>query len=124
MGEWHGYVWLRLKPGLTLSAAQKGAVRDTVRALAVREERYPHRMFQVRLSLDGSQAIYEAAWDRGKLEPAAVVKAVAGALKVDEKELAENVDYRLFADGGFWEESHQAVLKFLAENLKAWERDE
>jgi hypothetical protein len=121
MAEWHGYVLLKLKPALVLTTAQKGTVRDTVRALAVHEDLYPHRMFQTRLSLDGSQAIYEAVWDRGKVEPVAVVKAVASALKVAESVLAGSVDYRLFADGASWEESRQVAVKFLSENAKAWE---
>ena len=121
MGNWHGYVLLSLKPGLTLTSAQKSKVRDTVRALAVREDRWPRRMFQARLSLDGTQAIYEAVWDREKVSPAAVVNAVAGALDVSPVVLATNVNYRLFADGGSWEESRQAAVKFLIENAKAWE---
>jgi predicted alpha-1,6-mannanase (GH76 family) len=121
MAEWHGYVLLSLKPGLTLTSAQKSKVRDTVRALAVREDQLPRRMFQARLSLDGTQAIYEAVWDREKVSPAAVVNTVAGALGVVVGLLAANVDYSLFADGGSWEESRQAALKFLIENAKTWE---
>jgi hypothetical protein len=123
MAEWHGYVLLKLKPGLTLTTAQKSTVRDTVRALAVREDRLPNRMFQARLSLDGTEAIYEAVWDREKVSPSAVIKAVAGALGVSAGFLAANVEYSLFADGGSWEESRQAALKFLIENIKAWEAE-
>ena len=121
MAEWHGYILVGLKPGLTLTAAQKGKVRDTVRGVAVREERLPQRMFQARLSLDGRQAIYEAAWDREKVEPDAVLTAVAKALGMSASVLAANVDYRFFARGSTWEASRQAVLKFLAENAKMWE---
>jgi hypothetical protein len=121
VAEWHGYVLLELKPGLALTTAQKGKVRDTVRGMAVREDLYPHRMFQTRLSLDGSQAIYEAVWDRGMVTPGAVMNAVASALGVPPGMLAGNVDYRLFADGGSWEESRRAAVEFLSENAKAWE---
>jgi hypothetical protein len=121
MEEWHGYVLLELKPGLPLTAAQKFTVRDTVRGLAVHEELMPHRMFQARLSLDGTQAIYEAVWDREKVGPSSVISAVAAALRVSAEVLGANVAYSLFADGGSWEESRQAAVKFLIENAKAWE---
>jgi hypothetical protein len=124
MAEWHGYVLLKLKPALPLTTAQKSTVRDTVRGLAVREERLPQRMFQARLSLDGSQAIYEAVWDREKVTPGAVMNAVASALGIASGMLAGSVEYSLFADGGFWEESRRAVVKFLTENAKAWEDPE
>jgi 2-hydroxychromene-2-carboxylate isomerase len=123
MAEWHGYVLLKLKPALPLTTAQKTKVRDTVRAMAVREDSLPHRMFQARLSLDGMQAIYEAVWDREQVTPGAVVNAVAGALGLSSSLLAANVEYSLFADGGTWEESREAAVAFLIENAKAWERE-
>jgi hypothetical protein len=121
MADWHGYILVGLKPGLPLTAAQKGKVRDTVRGLAVHEDRLPQRMFQTRLSLDGTQAIYEAVWDRDKVNPSAVMNAVASALGISMSVLVGNVDYGFFVDGGTWEESRQAAVKFLVENAKAWE---
>jgi 2-hydroxychromene-2-carboxylate isomerase len=121
MAEWHGYILVGLKPGLALTVAQREKVRDTVRSVAVREDRLPQRMFQTRLSLDGSQAIYEAVWDRGKMEPDAVLGAVAKALGLSASVLAANVDYRFFARGSTWEASRRAAIEFLVENAKSWE---
>lgn len=123
MAEWHGYILVTLAAGLPLTSTQKSKVRDTVRGMAVREDKRPQRMFQTRLSLDGTQAIYEAVWDRDRVTPAAVMNAVAGTLGVSPAVLAGNVAYRLFADGGSWEDSRAAVIDFLRENVKAWEPD-
>jgi hypothetical protein len=121
MSEWHGYVLVALRAGFTLTAAQKGQVRATVRGLAIAELRQPYRMFQTRLSLDGHSAIYEAVWDRERVSPGEVITAVAGALGVPPDDLAGGITYQLFADGGSWEESRQAALAYLDAHRSAWE---
>jgi hypothetical protein len=126
MAIWHGYVLVeRREAAPPFTEPQRQAIRAAMRGLAIPWDGVqPSERFQVRVSLDGRQAIYEIKADRATLTPQAAMTAVAAALEMSAATLSGRIDYAIFADGESHAASATAARAFLAANREFWEEEQ
>lgn len=86
MSIWHGYIAVEDE---NLTSAQRAAVLAAFDALGPGNDDSPARMLQRSVSLDGSKAIYEAAFDEANLTVGNVKWFLANAVGVDP----DNIDH-------------------------------
>jgi hypothetical protein len=113
----HRYVLVGLRPGNTLTPDQSMTIRAAIAALAAPWDRgQPSEMFQIRLSLDGSKAIYEitypaemTAWD--------ALNAAASAVQMSVYDLVLAAEFMIFDENG-------TLAGSLAAHGEEWEQPE
>jgi len=141
MAIWHGYIAVE---DLALTTDQRAAIVAAFRALGPSSDPQPARLNHWRTSLDGSKAIFEAAFNDANLTAASITRFLADAVGVSPSIIdtaltqtargplltfsAGGTDrMRMLAFGGIgatWEESRQQAVAYLAANIAEWEVQE
>jgi len=141
MTTWHGYIAVE---DLALTADQRAAIVAAFRALGPSSDPQPARLNHWRTSLDGSKAIFEAAFNDANLTAEKVRNFLADAVGVSPDVIntaltqtargplltfsAGGTDrMRMLAFGGIgatWEESRQQAAAYLAKKIAEWETAE
>lgn len=147
MSAWRGYLGIE---NIALDAAQKASVVAALRKLGPKSHTSPARLMHWRTRLDGDAAIFECLFDADTITIESVKAFLATAVGVSPAVISDAVAFVTFGGqptpvvtysaGGTarlrvavfagleqdgepttWEQSHDAVLAYLAENRDAWE---
>jgi len=141
MTTWHGYIAVE---DVALTTDQRAAIVAAFRALGPGSDPQPARLNHWRTSLDGSNAIFEAAFNDANLTAAKVKNFLADAAGVSPDVIDTALTQtargplltfsvggtdrmRMLAFGGIgatWEESRQQAIAYLAANIAEWETAE
>jgi len=141
MTTWHGYIAVE---DLALTTPQRAAIVAAFRAFGPGSDPQPARLNHWRTSLDGSKAIFEAAFNADNLTAARITQFLADAVGVSPDVIdtaltqtargplltfsAGGTDrMRVLAFGSIgatWEESRQQAVAYLAANIAEWEIQE
>jgi len=141
MATWHGYIAVE---DIALTTPQRAAIIAAFRALGPSSDPQPARLNHWRTSLDGSKAIFEAAFNADNLPAEKVRNFLADAVGISPDIIdtaltqtargplltfsAGGTDrMRMLAFGGIgatWEESRQQAVAYLAANIAGWEVQE
>ena len=142
---WHGYFAIE---DLALNVAQRQTLIAELRSLGPASAPQPAHLNHWRVSLDGSKAIFEAAFNEDALTVDAFKKRLGAIFGVSWVTIGHSIqqvtfvtrqtpvvtfsrtgtDYLRFALFGgpaaTWEQSRVEVLGYLAANLAEWEVEE
>lgn len=123
---WHGYILVTLveSEALPLSGTIRSVIRGAMATLNIPwDGAQPAGRFQVRLSRDGTQAIYELTADLQTATPDKALARIATALNVNPARLRSAIRYRFFAPGGTYQQSLREARTYLAQHAAEWEAD-
>ena len=141
---WHGYLAIE---DLNLTVEQRATLIGVLRNLGPESDPQPARSCHWRVSLDGSKAIFEAAFNEAVLTVDAFKQRLGAIFGVDPATIGHALTSVTFAEratpvvvfsrGGTdylrmalfggpaatWEQSRIEVLAYLAANRAEWEED-
>lgn len=142
---WHGYFAVE---DLNLNANQRATLVDALKVLGPASANQPAHLCHWRVALDGSKAIFEAAFSEATLTVDAFKQRLGVIFGVSWVTIGHSMSSVTFADrstpivvfsrtgtdylrmalfggpGATWDESRIEVLAYLAANLAEWEEAE
>jgi len=123
MATKHRYILVQItaQGALLLTDKQRDTIRYAMVSLAIPWDGVqPADMFQVRLSNDGNQAIYEIVYN-DTTTPEDAFYQVAQALKLPPEVLQSVIGYYIFGDAADYATSRDECAAYLQANNELWE---
>lgn len=121
--HWHGYYTVsEIPPGWSIQ--ERHNAEKALRGIARQNPSPTHLRTHTRANLDNTAWEMEGMYTEEELEFDYIVDMIATELDVNPVAVYNKIELRIHAEGGTWEESRVAAIKYKHDNYDEWERVE